>query len=97
MPFERECALVLRDVRWNGGIRRPRYGSGSVVGHGRHLKVYRRYPCHGCNRHFNDRTGTQFEDSKLPLRVRFFAALLMQYKVSAKEMASQKAEEKQYT
>lgn len=26
--------------------------------------------------HFNDRTGTQFEDSKLPLRVWFFAAFL---------------------
>jgi len=38
--------------------------------------------CHGCMRDFNDRTGTLFEDSKLPLRVCFFAAFLMQYKVS---------------
>ena len=61
--------------------------SRSVVRHGRHLKVYQRYLCKGCGRHFNDRTETQFEDSKLPIRVWFFAAFLMQYKVSVKEMA----------
>lgn len=87
MPSEEECALALRDFRWRGGISCPRCGSRSVVRHGRHLGFYRRYLCHGCERHFNDRTGTQFEDSKLPLRVWFFAAFLMQYKVSIKEIS----------
>jgi len=87
MPSEEECALVLRDARWYEGVSCPRCGSRSVVRRGRHLEVYRRYLCRNCNRHFNDRTGTQFEDSKLPLRVWFFAAFLMQYKVSVKEMA----------
>jgi magnesium-transporting ATPase (P-type)/predicted RNA-binding Zn-ribbon protein involved in translation (DUF1610 family) len=87
MPSEEECALVLRDVRWRLGVVCPRCGSRSVVRHGRHLLFYRRYLCKGCGRHFNDRTGTQFEDSKLPLRVWFFAAFLMQYKVSVKEIA----------
>lgn len=87
MPSEEECALVLREVRWRDGVSCPRCGSQSVVRHGRHLEVYRRYLCHGCERHFNDRTGTQFEDSKLPLRVWFFAAFLMQYKVPVMEIA----------
>jgi len=87
MPSKEECALVLRDVRWRWGVVCPRCGSRSVVRHGRHLRVYRRYLCKGCGRHFNDRTGTQFEDSKLPLRVWFFGAFLMQYKVSVKEIA----------
>ena len=87
MPSEEECALVLRNVRWRLGVVCPRCGSRSVVRHGRHLLFYQRYLCKGCGRHFNDRTGTQFEDSKLPLRVWFFAAFLMQYKVSVREMA----------
>jgi len=80
----RPC-LEGRQVAW--GVICPRCCSRSVVRHGRHLRVYQRYFCKGCSRHFNDRTGTQFEDSKLPLRVWFFAAFLMQYKVSVKEIA----------
>jgi len=87
MPSEEECALVLRDVRWRWGVICPRCESRLVVRHGRHLWVYQRYLCKGCGRHFNDRTGTQFEDSKLPLRMWFFAAFLMQYKVSIKEIS----------
>lgn len=87
MPSEEECAFVLRYVRWRWGVVCPGCGSRSVVRHGRHLQVYQSYLCKGCGRHFNDRTGTQFEDSKLPLRVWFFAAFLMQYKVSIKEIA----------
>jgi len=87
MPSEKECALVLRDVRWRWGVICPVCDSRSVVRHGKHLRVYQIYLCKDCGRHFNDRTGTQFEDSKLPLRVWFFAAFLMQYKVSVKEIA----------
>ena len=87
MPSEEECAVVLRDVRWRDGVSCPRCGSRSVVRHGRHLGVYRRYICRGCRRDFNDRTGTLFEDSKLPLRVWFFSAFLMQYKVPVLEIA----------
>ena len=87
MPSEEEWAFVLRDVRWRDGVSCPRCGSQNVVGHGRNLQVYQSYLCKDCGQHFNDRTGTQFEDSKLPLRVWFFAAFLMQYKVSVKEMA----------
>ena len=87
MPSEEECAVVLREVRWREGVGCPRCGSRSVVRHGRHLEVYRRYLYRGCGRSFNDRTGTLFEDSKLPLRVWFFTAFLMQYKVPVMEIA----------
>ena len=87
MPSEKECAFVLRDIRWHRDVICPVCGSRNVVRHGRHLHVYQIYLCKDCGRHFNDRTETQFEDSKLPLRVWFFIAFLMQYKVSIKEMA----------
>jgi len=86
MPSEEECAFVLRGIR-RDGVSCSKCGSANVVRHGRHLEVYRRYLSYGCKRHFNDRTGTQFEDSKLFIQVRLFAAFLMQYKVSVMEIA----------
>lgn len=87
MPSEDECITALREVRWPRGIICPLCGSDAVVKHGKHLKFYQRYLCKGCGRHFNDKTGTLFENSKLPLRVWFFTAFQMQYKVSVRELA----------
>jgi transposase-like protein len=47
-----------------------------VIRSGKHLGLYQRYWCKSCARIFNDKTGTIFEDSRLPLRVWFLAALL---------------------
>ncbi len=87
MPSEDECLAVLRKARWPDGVSCPRCGSADIVRHGRHLKVYQRYLCKGCGRHFNDKTGTCFENSKLPLRVWFFTAFLIQHGISVKETA----------
>jgi hypothetical protein len=47
-----------------------------VTRSGRHLALYQRYRCKSCERIFNDKTGTIFQDSRLPLKVWFLTALL---------------------
>jgi transposase-like protein len=86
MPSEWECAEALRRVRWASGVQCVYCGSRSVVGRG-WRGLYRRYYCKDCGRWFNDRTGTVFANSKLPLRVWFFTAFMMQSKVSVLELA----------
>lgn len=75
-PNERECASLLRQVRWPHGPACPYCLSGAVIRSGRHLGSYQRYRCKSCARIFNDKTGTIFEDSRLPLKVWFLVALL---------------------
>lgn len=67
---------MLRQVRWPHGPTCPYCLSGAIIRSGRHLGLYQRYRCKSCARIFNDKTGTIFEDSRLPLRVWFLAALL---------------------
>ena len=73
---ERECASFLRRTRWPRGISCPHCAASAVVKTGRHLRVYRRYRCKSCMRIFNDKTGTIFQDSRMPLKVWFSVALL---------------------
>lgn len=75
-PSERQCASMLRRARWPHGPACPYCSSDDVARSGRHLGVYRRYKCKSCARIFNDRTGTIFQDSRLPLKVWFRVALL---------------------
>jgi len=87
MPSEAECAEALRRVRWASGVQCIYCGSRSVVGRGWRKGLYRRYCCKDCGGWFNDRTGTVFANSKLPLRVWFFTAFMLQSKVSVRELA----------
>jgi transposase len=87
MPDEEECVDVLRRIRWSDGVVCPHCSSRSVIRSGRHLLLYQRYRCKDCGRIFNDKTGTVFEGSRIPLRVWFFTALMLQYKVSILELS----------
>ncbi len=58
-----------------------------MIRSGRHLGLYQRYRCKSCDRIFNDKTGTIFQDSKLPLKVWFLAALL-QRGMTVREVSS---------
>jgi len=87
MPDEEECVNVLRRIRWSDGVVCPHCSSKSVIRSGRHLLLYQRYRCKDCGRIFNDKTGTVFEGSRMPLRVWFFTALMLQYKVSILELS----------
>jgi len=86
MPSEFECAEVLREVRWAGGLRCLHCGSSRVVRRG-WRGLYQRYCCKDCGGWFNDRTGTVLAYSKLPLSVWFFTAFQMQFKISVNELA----------
>lgn len=70
---EDKCVEYFQAQRWAGDV---------VCPHCDHEKVYRfsdgkRFKCAGCKRLFNVKTGTIFEDSKLPLRKWFVAIHLV--------------------
>ena len=77
----------MRDVRWAAGLICLFCGSGRVVRRGWRKGLYQRYRCKHCGRWFNDRTGTAMAYSRLPLRFWFFAAFMLQSKVSVRELA----------
>src|SRR5205085_8278913 len=67
-PNEQACINHLEALRWNGNVVSP-FDELS--------KVYKcpknRYKCRESNKYFNVRTGTIFEDTKLPLQKWFMA------------------------
>lgn len=87
MPSDAECAEALREVRWAAGLQCLYCGSSRVVRRGWRKRLYQRYRCKDCGSWFNDRSGTVLAHSKLPLRVWFFTAFMIQFKVSVRELA----------
>jgi transposase-like protein len=53
MPSDEECAEVLREVRWAGGVMCVYCGGRSVVKRG-WRGLYQRYKCKDCRQWFND-------------------------------------------
>jgi transposase-like protein len=89
MPGEEECLRHLRMLRWPRGVRCVFCGSERVVKTGMHGRRVRaqRYHCNSCDRRFNDKTGTPFAGSHLPLRIWSFVAFLMRFRVSVMEVS----------
>lgn len=87
MPTEEDCISTLREMRWpDGVVICPRCGSDKVVKDGPRGR-YQMYWCKRCNFGFNDRSGTIFQDTKVPLRKWFMMAFMMQFKVSVLEIS----------
>jgi len=87
---EEKCYEMLRQARWpDGQVRCPYCGSEDIAGPWRsvHAPGGYRYRCRGCGRRFNDRTGTVFERSKLPLGAWFLAIYLVQLNHSTAAIA----------
>jgi len=59
----------LREIRWSGGVRCVYCGSLSVI-------CWGWYRCKACLRTFNDKSGTDFEYSRIPLNERLFIMYL---------------------
>lgn len=74
-----KCYDFLREVRWPSGVSCPNCQSDLVVKNGRcsHQKLLQKYDCRGCERGFNDLTGTVFQDSNKSLKVWVLAMYLM--------------------
>lgn len=72
-PDEQTCLTYLADIRWQGMVTSPFSPTG---------KVYEcangQYRCRDSARYFSAKTGTIFQNSRLPLRIWFHAIWLMQ-------------------
>src|SRR5450759_4888214 len=86
MPREEECIATLRELRWKDGVRCTKCGSSNVKKDGVR-GLYQMYECKDCRSYFNDRTGTVFQDTKIPLRKWFLMAFLMQFNISILEVS----------
>ena len=69
---ERRAANLLAQIRWCNGVYCPRCRAESRIRHGSY-RLYQRYLCKDCGRTFNDKTGTVFEYSTIPLRKWYLA------------------------
>jgi len=69
---ERRAANLLQQVRWRDGVYCPRCRAESVIRYGSY-REFQRYLCKDCGRTFNDKTGTVFEYSAIPLRKWYLA------------------------
>lgn len=68
---EEKCIDYLEDIRWNGNVVSP-FDSSSKV-----YKCSRGYWCKNTNKTFNVKTGTIFENTKIPLQKWFVAIWLV--------------------
>ncbi len=71
------CAELFRQMRWPNGAGCPYCESEAVEEFCQYQEYFYRYTCQTCGRTFNDKTGTIFEQSKLPLTAWFVGIYLM--------------------
>lgn len=69
---ERRAVNMLAQIRWRDGVSCPRCRAEFVIQYGSY-QVFQRYLCKDCGRTFNDKTGTVFEHSAVPLRKWYLA------------------------
>ena len=81
-PNEQSAIDFLEDERWPDGPICPRCGSDYT----RRMKNQNRHMCNGCRKPFSVRTGTIFQNSKVPLRKWLYAMYLIQ--ISRKGVSS---------
>ncbi len=87
IPDEHRCVEILREIRWPAGVECIKCGSRDVVRDGLRKSEYQLYECTSCASYFTDRSGTPFGGSKLPLRVWFLTAFLMQFDFSVRRLS----------
>lgn len=71
------CAELFRQIRWPEGVVCPHCESQEVTEFCQYQEYFYRYTCRPCGRTFNDKTGTIFEQSKLPLTAGFVGIYLV--------------------
>lgn len=70
-PTEQHCLDYLTEIRWNGNVISPFDATSRV-----YKCKLNRYKCKNTNKYFNAKTGTIFEDTKIPLQKWFIANYL---------------------
>jgi len=87
-----KCFQTVRELRWPDGVCCPHCDSASVVKHGRDetQPERQRYQCRGgCNRYFDDLTGTIFEGHHQPLSVWILCLYFMGLNLSNRQIAQE--------
>jgi transposase-like protein len=83
---ESVAADLLQQVRWRDGVSCPRCRSDRTVRNGSYGH-FQRYLCKDCDRTFNDKTGTIFAHSKIPLRRWLFSIYaFLQFNTSLRQL-----------
>ena len=83
-----KCFETVRDLRWSDGIFCPPCGSARLIKRGfDDTQPHRqRYHCHGCDRDFDDLTGTVLAGHHQPLRVWILCLYFMGLNLSNRQI-----------
>jgi transposase len=86
-----KCYQTVREMRWPDRIICPHCSSESVIKDGRDdTQPHRqRYLCHGCQRRFDDLTGTIFAGHHQPLRTWILCLYFMGLNLSSLQIAKE--------
>jgi len=85
------CYHLLREIRWEEGVKCPHCQSLEVVKDGvKETHPHRQtYECKSCDRNFDDLTGTVFSGSKKTLKVWVLCLYLMGLNISNAQIAKE--------
>jgi transposase len=86
MLTDEDCLAILREIKWPNGVICSSCLSKDIIRYGKY-NMYQKYLCKECGHIFNDKTGTIFHRSKVPLKVWFFVVLIMQSNLSISELS----------
>jgi transposase-like protein len=89
MLDEEKVFTTVRSLRWTKGeVNCPDCQSNKVVKNGYHTtqKARQRYVCQGCEKQFDDLTGTVFEGHQQPLEVWILCLYLMGLNLSNQQI-----------
>ncbi len=93
---EKRCVEILCEERWPDGIVRCPFCNGDrIVVLGKYQIYFHRYKCMDCSekdgktRTFNEKTGTMYENSKLPITKWFYGISLLRNKVSDLQLSKE--------
>ena len=88
---EAKCYEMVRELRWEEGVRCPHCESQEVIKRGRHTqqKERQRYACKGCERQFDDLTRTVFEGHHQPLKIWIVCLYFMGLNLSNRQIAAE--------
>jgi transposase-like protein len=86
-----KCFEVVRKLRWPEGVCCPHCNGMEIAKRGMHTTQHerQRYECQGCDRQFDDLTGTVFEGHHQPLRVWITCLYLMGLNISNQQIAAE--------
>lgn len=85
------CYQTVRELRWPEGVICPHCDSGQVTKQGKDsTQVHRqKYVCKGCQRYFDDLTGTVFAGHHQPVKTWLVCLYLMGLNVSNRQIAQE--------